>query len=68
MSGNLGRTRRASAFVISGNQNGLAGFALAKAQMGQQALRKAKNRCAKKLIYVERYNEHTGMIFSLQPY
>jgi len=60
MSGNLGRTRRASAFVITGNKNGLAGFALAKANMGQTALRKAKNRCAQKLIYVERYNEHTG--------
>jgi len=59
MSGNLGRTRRASAFVITGNKNGLAGFALAKANMGQTALRKAKNRCAQKLIYVERYNEHT---------
>nr|CAG4642510.1 EOG090X0689 [Evadne anonyx] len=59
MSGNLGRTRRASAFVITGNNNGLAGFALAKANMGQTALRKAKNRCAQKLIFVERYNEHT---------
>jgi len=59
MSGNLGRTRRASAFVITGNKNGLAGFALAKANMGQTALRKAKNRCGQKLIYVERYNEHT---------
>lgn len=59
MSGNLGRTRRASAFVITGNKNGLAGFALAKANMGQTALRKAKNRCSQKLIFVERYNEHT---------
>merc|ERR1712071_555171 len=44
MSGNLGRTRSASAFVITGNKNGLAGFALAKANMGQTALRKARNR------------------------
>ncbi len=60
MKGNLGRTRRMSAFVITGNGNGLAGFALAKAQAGQAALRKAKNRAAQKLMYVERYNDHTG--------
>ncbi|KAK4004601.1 hypothetical protein OUZ56_006334 [Daphnia magna] len=59
MKGNLGRTRRTSAFVVTGNGNGLAGFATGKAQMGMTALRKAKNRAAQKLMYVERYNEHT---------
>nr|CAG4649329.1 EOG090X0689 [Scapholeberis mucronata] len=59
MKGNLGRTRRISAFVVTGNRNGLAGFALGKALMGTTALRKAKNRAAQKLIYVERYNNHT---------
>lgn len=34
MKGNLGRTRRTSAFVVTGNGNGLAGFATGKAQMG----------------------------------
>ncbi|EFX85562.1 hypothetical protein DAPPUDRAFT_98818 [Daphnia pulex] len=61
MKGNLGRTRRTSAFVVTGNGNGLAGFAIGKAQMGMTALRKAKNRAAQKLMYVERYNEHTVM-------
>lgn len=61
MKGNLGRTRRTSAFVVTGNGNGLAGFATGKAQMGMTALRKAKNRAAQKLMYVERYNEHTGL-------
>ena len=60
MKGNLGRTRRISAFVITGNGNGLAGFALGKALMGTAALRKAKNRAAQKLMHVERYNNHTG--------
>ncbi len=60
MTGNMGRTRRISAFVITGNSNGLAGFALGKAQGGQAALRKAKNRAAQKLIYIERYKDHTG--------
>lgn len=63
MKGNLGRTRRTSAFVVTGNGNGLAGFAIGKAQMGMTALKKAKNRAAQKLMYVERYNEHTGMHF-----
>ncbi len=49
-----------SAFVITGNGNGLAGFGLGKAQMGTAALRKAKNRAGQKLMYVERYNNHTG--------
>ncbi|KAG8238114.1 hypothetical protein J437_LFUL012725 [Ladona fulva] len=31
MKGNLGRTRRMSVFVVTGNKNGLAGFALGKA-------------------------------------
>nr|CAG4644790.1 EOG090X0689 [Leptodora kindtii] len=59
MKGNLGRTRRVSSFVITGNGNGLAGFAIGKAQMGTASLRKAKNRAAQKLMYFERYNEHT---------
>nr|CAG4637008.1 EOG090X0689 [Ceriodaphnia reticulata] len=59
MKGNLGRTRRTSAFVVTGNSNGLAGFALGKALLGTAALRKAKNRAVQKLMYVERYKEHT---------
>ena len=58
----MGRTRRISAFVITGNSNGLAGFALGKAQGGQAALRKAKNRAAQKLIFIERYKDHTGNV------
>nr|CAG4641693.1 EOG090X0689 [Eurycercus lamellatus] len=61
MKGNLGRVRTMSAFVVTGNGNGLAGFALGKAQMGNSALRKAKNRAGQKLMYVERYNNHTVM-------
>ncbi len=63
MKGNLGRVRSMSAFVITGNGNGLAGFGLGKAQMGTAALRKAKNRAGQKLMYVERYNNHTGKQF-----
>lgn len=54
MKGNLGRKRRLSAFVVTGNGNGLAGFASSKAVDQKAALRKAKNRSAQKLIYIER--------------
>nr|CAG4643955.1 EOG090X0689 [Lepidurus arcticus] len=59
MKANFGRKRRMSAFVITGNGQGLGGFAVGKAPMGTAATRKAKNRAAQKLIYIERYREHT---------
>nr|CAG4651821.1 EOG090X0689 [Triops cancriformis] len=59
MKANFGRKRRMSALVITGNGEGLAGFAVGKAPMGTAATRKAKNRAAQKLMYIERYKEHT---------
>lgn len=59
MTGNMGRKRRVSTFVITGNKNGLAGFAIGKAPEGRSALRLAKNRAATKLMYINRYKEHT---------
>ncbi|KAG5673299.1 hypothetical protein PVAND_003359 [Polypedilum vanderplanki] len=59
MKGNLGRKRRLSAFVVTGNHNGLAGFASAKAVDGKAVLRKAKNRAAQKLMYIELCDGHT---------
>ncbi|KAG4076039.1 hypothetical protein HA402_011513 [Bradysia odoriphaga] len=61
MKGNLGRKRRQSAFVVVGNGNGLAGFASAKAVEGRNALRKAKNRAAQKLMNIKVHNGHTVM-------
>lgn len=49
-----------SAFVITGNGNGLGGFALGKGIESKSALRTAKNRSAQKLMFIERYNNHTG--------
>lgn len=60
MTGTLGRKSRISAFVVTGNGNGLAGFALAKAPASKAALKTAKNRAGQKLIYIPRYKEHTG--------
>lgn len=60
MTGNLGRKSRISSFVVTGNGNGLAGFALAKAPAAKTALKTAKNRAGQRLIYICRYKEHTG--------
>lgn len=58
MKGNLGRKRRLAGFVVTGNYNGLAGFASAKAVDSKSVLRKAKNRSAQKLMYIERDGNH----------
>jgi len=60
MTGNLGRKSRISTFVVTGNGNGLAGFALAKASVAKAASITAKNRAGQRLIYIPRYKEHTG--------
>ncbi|KAK2705181.1 small ribosomal subunit protein uS5m-like isoform X2 [Artemia franciscana] len=59
MTATFGRKRSLSAFVITGNKKGLAGFALGKANNGQTALKSAKNRAAQKLMYIPLYNNHT---------
>lgn len=59
MTGNLGRKRQISCFVVTGNGQGLAGFGLGKALEGKTALKTAKNRAGQRLIYIERYNNHT---------
>ncbi|KAG7173030.1 28S ribosomal protein S5-like [Homarus americanus] len=53
------RKRRMSIFVVTGNGNGLGGFALAKATTVPDAIRKVKNMAGQRLLYIERYNEHT---------
>ncbi|CAH1110814.1 unnamed protein product [Psylliodes chrysocephalus] len=59
MKGNLGRKRRQSALVVTGNGKGLAGFALAKGNEARIALRKAKNRSAQKLMHIKLFKNHT---------
>lgn len=58
MKGNLGRKRRLSAFVVTGNGNGLAGFSCAKAVDSRAVLRKAKNRAGQKLMHIELADGH----------
>ncbi|XP_066139934.1 small ribosomal subunit protein uS5m [Euwallacea fornicatus] len=59
MKGNFGRKRRLSALVVTGNKQGLAGFAMGKALEGRAALRKAKNRSIQKLMHIKLFNNHT---------
>lgn len=58
MKGNLGRKRRLAGFVVTGNGNGLAGFASAKAVDSRAVLRKAKNRSGQKLMYIDVCDGH----------
>uniref|UniRef100_T1IPT9 Small ribosomal subunit protein uS5m n=1 Tax=Strigamia maritima TaxID=126957 RepID=T1IPT9_STRMM len=59
MTGLFGRVKTQSAYVVTGNKNGLAGYALGKAPTGPSALRQAKNSAANKLMYIELFNGHT---------
>ncbi|XP_030382449.1 28S ribosomal protein S5, mitochondrial [Scaptodrosophila lebanonensis] len=52
MKGNMGRKRRYSVLSITGNGNGLGGFATAKAPEVRTALRKSKNRAGQKLMNI----------------
>ena len=60
MTGNLGKRRIYSSFVITGNKRGLCGIALGKAPESRAALRLAKNRAGFKLMHVPLYKNHTG--------
>ena len=59
MKGNLGRKRRLSCMVVTGNGKGLAGFGVGKSIERPAVLRKAKNRAGQKLIHVDLCNGHT---------
>ncbi|KAI4467878.1 ribosomal s subunit [Holotrichia oblita] len=59
MKGNFGRKRRLSVFVVTGNSNGLAGFATGKGLESKIALRKAKNRAGQKLMHIKIFRDHT---------
>lgn len=59
MKGNMGRKRRYSVLSVTGNKNGLAGFATAKAPEARTALRKSKNRSGQKLISIDLYENRT---------
>lgn len=57
--GNLGRKRSIAVFSVTGNCNGLVGFASGKAPEIKAALRKSKNRAGQKLMYFNLCDGHT---------
>lgn len=59
MTGNMGRKKQISIFVVTGNGIGLGGFGLGKAMEVKAALKSAKNRAGQRLMFVERYKDHT---------
>ncbi|XP_017757508.1 PREDICTED: 28S ribosomal protein S5, mitochondrial [Eufriesea mexicana] len=59
MSSTLGRVKRHRTFVITGNRNGLAGFASVTKHDLKGSISAAKNKAGQRLIYIERYNDHT---------
>lgn len=59
----FGRQRRVSALCVTGNKNGLVGCGLGKAPEIKPALKRAKNRAGQRLIYVQRYDDHTGRFY-----
>ena len=60
MTSTMGRSKRVRSMVITGNRKGLAGFAVVTGREFKPALNSAKNRAGLRLMYIERYNEHTG--------
>jgi len=61
MTGNLGRVRRNSILMVTGNGNGAVGFTLSPGKYGgnMAGYKKAVNKAGLRLMYVERYEERT---------
>ena len=61
MTGIYGRTKKMQALVVTGNQNGLAGFATSSGNDGRAVVRHARNKAGQSLVYIPRWEEHTVM-------
>ena len=59
MTGRVGRVRRFSILVVTGNKNGLVATGMAKAVEARVALKKARNLSIRKLRYVELFEGRT---------
>lgn len=59
MTSNMGRKRYSRCMVVTGNRNGLAGFSWISTHDLKSGLITAKNRAGQRLIFIERYNDHT---------
>jgi small subunit ribosomal protein S5 len=61
MTGNLGRVRRNSLLMVTGNGAGAVGYTVTAGKHGQnmKALRRANNKAGLRLVYVDRYEDRT---------
>jgi len=61
MTGTMGRTRRNSILMVTGNRNGAIGYTVSSGKYGGniQAMRRAKNKAGLRLVNVERYEDRT---------
>lgn len=59
MTGLRGRTKIMKGLVVTGNKNGLAGFACVTGSDGKSVVRHARNKASQSLVYVPRWEEHT---------
>jgi len=61
MTGNLGRVRRNSILMCTGNGQGAVGFTVSAGKYGQnaKAIRKAVNKAGLRMVYVDRYEDRT---------
>ena len=55
----FGRLERSSTLVACGNGNGVVGIGSGKAALRLQSVEKASNKAIKKLLFIERHNNHT---------
>lgn len=61
MTGMYGRTKKMQALVVTGNKNGLAGFATSKGSDAKAVVRHARNIAAQQLVYIPRGDDRTVM-------
>lgn len=61
MSGSMGRIRQVQALVVTGNRNGLAGFAYATGKDSRAVVRHARNKAAQYLVHIPLWENHTVM-------
>jgi len=61
MTGNLGRVRRNSILMVTGNGEGAVGYTVSPGKYGKNAagLRNATNKAGLRLVYVDRYEDRT---------
>ncbi|XP_076235168.1 mitochondrial ribosomal protein S5 [Calliopsis andreniformis] len=59
MSSNMGRVKRYAIIAVTGNGNGLAGFASTSGPEARTSLTLVKNKAGQRLMYFERYDNHT---------